>query len=125
MQNCATLLILLLLLLTGCAADAPLPPTPTLPPELARGQRVFQTHCGSCHSLQPETVIVGPSLAGIATSGASRIDGQDARTYIYTAILNPNAYTVPGFSQLMPTTFGKTLSGEDLDALVAYLMTME
>lgn len=117
--------ISLAFLLSGCAAAAPPPPTPTLAPELARGQRVFQIQCGACHSLQPEMVIVGPSLAGIATSGASRVDGQDARTYIYTAILNPNAYTVPGFAQLMPTTFGKTLSGEDLDALVAYLLTLE
>lgn len=69
--------------------------------------------------------IVGPSLAGIARTGAGRVDGQDASTYIYTAILNPNAYIVPGFSETMPTTFGKSLSGEDLDALVAFLLTQE
>lgn len=116
--------ILLLLLLAGCAAEPP-PPTPTLPPELARGQRVFQIHCASCHSLQGDLVIVGPSLAGIANRAETRIDGQDARTYLYTAILDPNAFTVPGFSQLMPTTFGKTISGEDLDALVAFLLTQK
>lgn len=115
---------LFLLLLAGCTAEPP-PPTPTLPPELARGQRVFQIQCASCHSLQDDLVIVGPSLAGIAGRAETRIDGQDARAYLYTAILDPNAFTVPGFSQLMPTTFGKTISGEDLDALVAFLLTMK
>jgi mono/diheme cytochrome c family protein len=119
--------IIILLILAGCGAPplATPSPTPTLPPQLAQGQRVFKIHCGSCHSLQPDLTIIGPSLAGIATRAADRVDGQDARTYIYTAILNPNAYTVPGFEQTMPTTFGKTLTGEDLDAVVAYLLTMK
>ena len=117
--------IILFFCLVGCATADPPSATPTLPPQLAQGQKVFQTHCGACHSLQPDLTIVGPSLHGIATHAADRVDGQDARTYIYTAVLNPSAYTVPGFAQLMPTTFGKTITGEDLDALVAYLLTME
>jgi hypothetical protein len=39
--------------------------------------------------------------------------------------LRPDEYIVEGFSDLMPSNFGTTLSGEQLDALLAYLMTLE
>ncbi len=121
------LFIFILLILAGCApSPTPTPPpTPTLPPQLARGQKVFQQNCGACHSLQSDLTIVGPSLAGIAARAGDRVDGQDARTYIYTSVLNPDAYLVTGYENQMPTNFGKTLTGEDLDAVVAYLLTMK
>ena len=101
------------------------PPTTPLSPEAARGKTVFSQNCGSCHSTIPETVIVGPSLAGIATRAETRKSGQDGRTYIYTSILQPGDFLVEGYDNLMPATFGKQLTGEDLDAVVAYLMTLE
>jgi mono/diheme cytochrome c family protein len=117
------LIFLLSLFLAGCAAATD--PTADLPPELARGHRVYQIHCSSCHSLEPGVVITGPSLDGIATRAATRVEGQEAKVYITTAILNPRAFTTPGFSQLMPTTFGKTISEDDLDLLIAYLLTLK
>ena len=124
MRQTTALLLLLFLLLTACGGTetATPPPTATLPAQIAQGKSVFVVHCGACHSLSPELTIVGPSLAGMATTGSSRVDGQDARTYIYTAILNPSAYLVDGYEDLMPATFGKQLSGEELDAVVAYLL---
>lgn len=119
----ARLIFLISLFLAGCAA-AP-DPTAGLSPELARGYRVYQIHCSTCHSLQPDEVITGPSLHGIASRAATRVAGQDAQTYITTAILTPRAFTTPGYSQLMPTTFGSTLSEEDLDLLIAYLLTLK
>ncbi|MBE7531629.1 MAG: cytochrome c [Chloroflexi bacterium] len=86
---------------------------------------MFSQNCGSCHSTIPETVIVGPSLAGIASRAETRKPGQDGRTYLYTAILQPGDFLVDGYSDLMPATFGKQLTGEDLDAVVAYLLTLE
>jgi len=121
--NVITLLLFILLLTTCGGAETPTPPpTATLPAEIALGKKVFVTHCGACHSLSPDLTIVGPSLDGIATSGNTRVDGQDARTYIYTAILNPGAYLADGYEDLMPATFGKQLSGEELDAVVTYLL---
>jgi mono/diheme cytochrome c family protein len=116
------LLWLALWLLAACRA-APTPtPTPTLAPELALGQRVFEAHCAACHSLAPEVTLVGPSLAGIAGRAATRVDGLDARSYLYTSILRPSAHLVEGFPDLMPSTLGKTLSGEEIDAVVAFLL---
>jgi nitric oxide reductase subunit C len=94
-------------------------------PVAAEGQTVFKQNCASCHAVTGETIIVGPSLAGIASRAANRVEGQSAADYLQLSILRPGDYVVEGFSELMPTNFGTTLSGEQLDALLAYLMTLE
>jgi hypothetical protein len=53
------------------------------------------------------------------------VPGQDARTYIMTSIMRPQAYLVEGFEPLMPEDFGKSLTGEEIDNLVAYLLTLQ
>ncbi len=116
----------LLLGLIACGeAEPDIPPTPTLSPEASVGKSVFETQCASCHSLIPDSVIVGPSMAGIASRAGHRVDGQDARTYLYTAILRPNAYVVDGFEAVMPENLGKKMTGEELDAVVVFLQTLE
>lgn len=48
----------------------------------------------------------------------------DARAYIEQFILDPAAYVVPGFDDLMPKTWGRVLNSEELDALIAFLFTL-
>lgn len=113
----------LVLLLMGCGGgETAVSATPTLSPQAVQGQQVFTHKCGSCHSFSPDTIIVGPSLAGVASRASSRVAGQDAQTYLLTSILRPGDYLVEGFDNLMPATFGKQLTGEEIDALVAYLL---
>lgn len=123
-----------LLYLVGCGRNGgPTSPTaapdPQLSPEeaaqVAEGKRLFSRHCASCHAVEPETVIVGPSLAGIAGRAATRVDGLTAEEYIEISILQPGAYLVEGFDDVMPANLGKRLTGDELDALVAYLLTLE
>jgi nitric oxide reductase subunit C len=118
-------LLLVSLALAACSSGASEDIPPTLTPDQARGQQVFAINCASCHATQPDMLIVGPSLAGIARLAAERAPGEDARDYLVASILDPDAYIVPGFNDLMPKTFGKTLSGEDLDALIEYLFTLK
>lgn len=119
--------LLLIVCTAACSAAEPTPiPTPTLTAEQQTGKRVFAQECGSCHSVIDDAVIVGPSMVGVATRASGRVQGQDARTYLYGSILHPNDHVVEGFKEgLMPQTFGKQLTGEELDAVVAYLLTME
>ena len=117
--------LIALLMLVGCGAEPTPEPTPTLSPALAAGHTVFQANCAICHAITPETVVRGPSLYGIATRGAERVPGSDARDYIYSSILNPDAYLVDGYENIMPANLAKDLTGEELDAVVNYLLTFE
>lgn len=114
---------LMCLCLAACGgAETAAAPEPTLAPEMAAGQKVFVAHCGACHSMDPGTVIVGPSLAGMAEIGATRVDGLDARAYVYNSIMQPSDHLVEGFDDLMPQDLAKKLTGEELDAVVAYVL---
>jgi len=114
--------IVLALLLASCGAGGEMA---TEDQELAHGRRLFQQHCASCHAVEPERIIVGPSLADIAVLAEDRVEGLDANEYLAQAILNPEAYLVAGFPNLMPTNFDRRLRPGELDALLVYLLTLE
>jgi len=120
-----SLLGLALLFFTACGSSAEAEASPTLTPIQQEGEAVFRNFCASCHAIFPDTVIVGPSLSGIATRAQQRIDGMDGIEYLQSSILMPGSYVVEGFGDLMPKEFGKQLSGEQFDALLAYLLTLE
>lgn len=85
-----------------------------------------QPGCVTCHSLNPDQVIVGPSLAGIGSRAATRVEGMSAEEYIRQSILDPDAYVVEGFDPgVMVQVWEETLTPEEVDNLVAYLLTLE
>ena len=91
------------------------------------GERVFNTAspitCTTCHSLDG-TVGLGPSLQGIAEQAETRIAGMSAEEYIRQSIIDTNAYVVDGFPEsLMPVNFSETLTSEELEAVIEYLLT--
>lgn len=90
-----------------------------------RGKSVYDAYCANCHSTIKDSVIVGPSLAGIATRGSTRTEGMDSQAYIRSSIMNPSAYTVEGFPEgAMPITLKDDLSNDELEAVIAYLLTL-
>jgi hypothetical protein len=126
-------IVLLLLFLVACSSGTSAPtasPTPafaTGSPEAA-GAALFagKGRCATCHSLSSDTVIVGPSLAGIATHAESRIEGVTAADYLEESILRPDAYRPPGFeNEQMDTSLAKQLTVEEVESLVAYLLTLK
>jgi nitric oxide reductase subunit C len=107
---------------------------------VALGEAVFRRSppaCFSCHSTTEGTVLVGPSLASIATRAAALVESPSytgtARTaadYIRESILNPNAYVVPGPTygaggQSFMPPLNAVLKPEEVDQLVAYLATFK
>jgi nitric oxide reductase subunit C len=122
--------------------DATAPPTaPGLEADEARGEELYRTTppgCFACHSTSPGVKLAGPSLAGIATRAAERVqspeytgDAKDAAGYIRESIVAPNAHIIedPMFAangqSFMPATLGQDLSDEQLHQLVAYLLTLK
>ena len=75
--------------------------------------------------LQPDVVIVGPSLAGVADRAGSRVAGLSAEEYIRTSIVHPSAFIVAGFQDVMQKNFGDVLSSGQINDLIAYLMTQK
>lgn len=87
---------------------------------------VDQPGCNTCHSLTPDTVVVGPSLAGVATRAETRVDGVSAEDYIRQSILEPDAYVVEGFQPgVMVQVWAEKLTPEQVDNVVAYLLTLK
>lgn len=108
---------------------------------IALGEIVFKTStpaCAACHSLVPGAQMAGPSLAGVATRaqqtvGSAEYKGQakDADAYLRESIVQPSAHTVAGAMystsgvSFMPATYGKDLTPDQIDHLVAYLATFK
>lgn len=113
------------LTLAACAAAATPVPTPTPDPFILQGQAVFNARCATCHALVSDTIIIGPSLYGIATVAETRVEGQNAEEYITLSILRPGDYVVEGFNNVMITNLAKEVTSEEMNALVAFLMTLK
>ncbi len=120
-----TLILLVVLSVTACSMGAPVPPTPTPDPLVVQGQQVFNARCATCHALVPDTIIIGPSLAGVATRAETRVKGQTAEEYLQLSVLRPGDYVVEGFTDIMITNFSKELTNEDMNALMAFLLTLK
>jgi cytochrome c oxidase subunit 2 len=88
---------------------------------VALGKEVFTGAgtCGACHT-----------LADAGTSGTTGPDLDDvlgglSEDEIRTSIVDPDAEIAEGFQPgIMPPNFGDTLSGQQLDGLVAYLASV-
>ncbi len=123
-------LLALMILISACGASAdPTPtPMPTLTVAQAQGKQLFGKlpgNCATCHALEANVTIVGPSLNGIANQAASRVPGLDARQYLEQSILKPDAYLIENFGDLMPKDLAKKLTTDEMNALVEYLLTLK
>ncbi|MBV8479721.1 MAG: cytochrome c oxidase subunit II [Actinobacteria bacterium] len=88
------------------------------------GLTVFTDNgCAACHTLTAAKAkgTVGPDLDKLKQYAAQA--HQPLQSFITTSIVNPNAYIQPGYPRnVMPQTFGKSLTKQQLDALVTYLV---
>jgi mono/diheme cytochrome c family protein len=96
----------------GSVAGIPGIKPPKLPaPEL------FAQQCGICHTLAAagSTATTGPNLDQV-------LQGKDAK-FIEQSIVDPNAQIAAGFGPgIMPTNFSQTLTQQDIQGLVQYLV---
>jgi len=77
--------------------------------------------CATCHTLDG-TELVGPSLMGSAARAATRTE-LSAEDYLRQSIIDPSAYVVDGYADVMYKEYGTKLSDEDIDNLIAFLLT--
>jgi mono/diheme cytochrome c family protein len=103
---------------TQTTETRPAPTTTTAPTgDAEAGKAVFASAgCASCHTLSAANAngTVGPNLD-------EALKGKDP-AFIRESIVDPNAEIAPGYQGgIMPQNFEETLSGKELDDLVALL----
>ncbi|MCZ7668347.1 MAG: c-type cytochrome [Chloroflexi bacterium] len=82
--------------------------------------------CITCHSLEPDKVLVGPSHVGLGARAGSYVEGMSAEEYLHESIVSPNAHIVEGFTPgVMYQNYGADLNAQEIADLVAYLMTLQ
>lgn len=101
----------------------------------ANGERLFAQAtigpanapgCITCHSLEEGVVLTGPAQNDVGARAAGRVPGMSAEDYLHESIVDPNAYIVEGFDAgVMYQTFGEELTEEQINDLVAYLLTLQ
>lgn len=113
--------------------------TPELPAgDVANGEVVARAKgCFACHvdaAVGPAWLAsADPNGQGVGTRAEARVTeadysgaATDAAHYLREAIVQPNAYIVPGFSpDIMPKTYGDLLTAQDLADIIAYLESLK
>jgi hypothetical protein len=99
---------------TADAAPAVIPPA----------QLFVSMACNGCHLLGTVGVgVTGPDLNLLHETAATKVEGQDAETYVYTSITEPNAFINEGYAAgIMPANFTDRMSEEEIRGLVAWLL---
>jgi len=110
----------------------------TVTGDVARGDALFHNQtvsqvrerlaCSGCHIQTSNGT--GPMADGMWTRinevrlQDSALAGYTPEQYIVTSILQPGAYLVPGFQNLMLANFGQRITLQDLADLLAYIETL-
>ncbi len=132
--------------------ETPAEEVPVSPPEtgqaetppngglVAMGQEIFMVAppsvgpqalwCNTCHQIEGLAAgLIGPDLTHIATDAGTRRPGMSAEQYIRESIANPEVFIPEGIERatagLMTDAITSGLTDEQVDALVAFLMTLE
>jgi cytochrome c oxidase subunit II len=120
MKRLSIVTVVLGILLAGCSS--------TNDSAIARGKELYQTGgasavpCATCHTLDGSR-LVGPSFKGISERAGETIPGLSAEDYIRQSIEEPSIHIVDGYQDSMYKQYGQVLNQDDIDGLVAFLMT--
>ncbi len=96
-------------------------------------EAMIRTGCNSCHVTtglpEVDAAMLGPDQTNLGTVAGTRREGYTAEEYLREAILDPSAFIVEECPlgqclQVMPVNYGDQLSEEELDAIVAYLLSL-
>jgi cytochrome c551/c552 len=91
------------------------------------GKAVFAANgCASCHTFKPAnaTGTVGPDLDSAPAADAKADNNMELADFIKQSIEDPDAYIAKGYAKgIMPSTFDESLSGKQMNDLVAFIVS--
>lgn len=106
------------------ASDACSSPGPQGDAERGR-MRFAEVGCNGCHLVEGVGGMIGPDLSGIASAPLREPDRwPSVEAYLRESILEPQAYLVPRYPPDMPPAERLGLSDQDIEDLVAHLLTL-
>lgn len=99
-----------------------------LSPAAQAGKAVFTgaSGCGTCHTMAAAGTsgTIGPDLDSKVVPDAKKA-GQPLKAFIRESIIDPNKYISPGYPpNVMPSSFGHTLSTTQLNDLVEFIASV-
>jgi cytochrome c551/c552 len=81
--------------------------------------------CITCHSLDEDVTLVGPSLFGLGGRAGDQVPGLSATEYLRQAIVDPDAFVVDGFGAgLMVSEWADSLTEAQIESLVEVLLDL-
>jgi mono/diheme cytochrome c family protein len=103
------------------------------PGDPARGQALFNEvrgevnfACATCHYFNQEAQLIGPGLLNVGQWALENIQGQTPQEYIHTSIIMPSTYVVEGYPDgLMPQVYAQIFTEQQIEDLVAYVMSLK
>lgn len=129
----AASVVLMGLLLPACSASS------TEAGDAERGKALFnapvQTDrgelqpCSACHAIvegQKSRTGLGTNFFDLGARAGNMVQGQSAEQYLRTAIVDPDAHLAGNFQDgLMSREYGKLLTAQQIEDMVAYMLTLK
>jgi cytochrome c553 len=133
-QLCLACCVSAVLLLTACAGGEP-----ARAPDPERGRVLFNAPvtgdrgevqpCVRCHAVEKDKKSVtglGTNFYDLGARAGQTVPGQSAEDYLRVSIVDPDAHLAGGFQDgLMYRGYAKALSAQEIDDLVAYMLTLK
>jgi cytochrome c553 len=133
MRHIFLLLTLLVLIITACSGGKPA--ERKLTGNVERGETLFTKGtdqapaCSTCHTTSTAARRTGfhggPTVAGISEKLEKRGLDLTPHQYIEQSIVEPDAYIVSGYSNMMFPNYGEAFSKQQIADLVAYILTLD
>ncbi len=101
--------------------------------DIAAGEELYNTEldlglqqpgaCTTCHTLDGVDNSFAPTHGGISKIAGERVEGMSAVDYLRESIVDPLAFQVDNWIMIMPKNYSEVLSEEQINNLIAFLLT--
>lgn len=86
------------------------------------GFQVYMRECAVCHGAADG---VGPSLTAMRDRAPMVVAGLPAEEYLRQSIVEPGAFVVEGYQDIMPKDYAETLTADEIDSLITFILEFD